>query len=106
MLIEKTKNYISYGFRKKEKIPLTNGDISKIIFKANKVFKLIADDYQKLESFIEMILNKYPELHEMKKIHENRISELEIILKNDTELDDLLEKWVNWGIERDEAMRK
>jgi len=66
-----TKNeYISYGFRVKERIPLTNGEIRKIIFHAGEVFRLLT---------------------------ENKIDELELYFKYNPGLDAVLEKWVSWS---------
>jgi len=70
---EKTNQYISYGFRIRERLPFGNGAVRVIITRAWKIFKLLS---------------------------EKKIDELMIVLENDKQLDDALEKWVAWGESR------
>lgn len=99
--IGKTDKWISYGFKEKERIGISNGEIREIIMNAHKIFKLLAKDYAKMREFILNILEQHPELQSYKKSFENRKSEFEIVLENDKKLDKILEKWIVWGMERE-----
>ena len=102
---KKTDQFISYGFRIRERLGVSNGEIREIIMKAHKAFRLLAEDYSNLENYMTEMFQKYPELTEEKKAFENRKSEFQIVLENDPDLDNLIEKWIVWGIEKDEAKK-
>lgn len=92
----------SYGFRVKEEIGLSNGEIRDIILKAHKIFRLLAEDYSSLLKFMDSLFQKYPELHEYQELLQNRNPEFAQVLQNDHKLDQLIEQWVEWGQKKEE----
>ncbi len=70
----KTEKYHSYGFRLREELPFSNGDVRKIFMKAAKVFRLMA---------------------------QSKMKDVAFLLENDPELDNLIEKWITWDEKRE-----
>lgn len=97
---ENKKKFISYGFRIKEQLGISNRDIRKIIMDGSKVFRLLAEELNYKDQLLDALFEQFPELNEYKKIHESRKSEIQIVLENDMELDDTIETWVKWGEQR------